>query len=191
MRPSSTPNPDPVEDVEAIDGLLKDAGLARSLRGKAAGAARRVRSERAAPEELSRAAPVPTVAANGIQWLPVPGWERFTWLWHGFSTRKGGESRAYCPDDAPGELNLGFTADDDAEIVARNRQLLTEALTGDQATPLITLRQIHSNILVVSDAQDAARELPWRADGLMTDQPGLLLAVQTDRKSTRLNSSHL
>jgi YfiH family protein len=179
MRPSSTPNPDPVEDVEAIDGLLKDAGLARSLRGKAAGAARRVRFERAAPEELSRAAPVPTVAANGIQWLPVPGWERFTWLWHGFSTRKGGESRAYCPDDAPGELNLGFTAEDSPETVARNRRLLAEALTGDRATPLVTLRQIHSNVVVVARTQYAARKLPWKADGVMTDQPGLLLAVQT------------
>jgi YfiH family protein len=179
MRSSSDPNFHPAQNVEAIDGLLEEAGLARSLRGKAAGATRHVRFERAAHEELSRAAPIPHVAPNGVQWLPVPGWERFTWLWHGFSTRKGGESRAYCADDAPGELNLGFTPEDSPEMVARNRRLLAEALTGDRATPLVTLRQIHSNVLVVARAQDAARERPWRADGQMTDQPGLLLAVQT------------
>jgi YfiH family protein len=109
----------------------------------------------------------------------VQGWEKFDWLWHGFSTRKGGESRAYCPDDASGELNLGFTPEDSPETVARNRRLLAEALTGNQATPLVTLRQIHSNALVLAGAQDAARERPRKGDGLMTDQPGLLLAVQT------------
>jgi hypothetical protein len=179
MRSSTTPNPDPAHDVEALDGLLKDAGLARSLRGKAAGVTRRVRFERAAPEELSRIAPVPRVAPNGVQWLAVPGWEKFGWLWHGFSTRKGGESSAYCPDDAPGELNLGFTAEDSRETVARNRRLLTEAITGDRDTPLVTLRQIHSNVLVLAGTQEAARELPNKADGLLTDQPGLLLGIQT------------
>ena len=59
------------------------------------------------------------------------------WLWHGFSTRRGGLSRAYCADGAPGELNLGFTAEDDRETVARNRRLLAEAVSGDPATPLV------------------------------------------------------
>jgi hypothetical protein len=168
----------PTGEIPAIDGLLEDVGLARNPRGHAAAVARR-RSKRSAPETLSKAAPVPRVAANGVHWLPGPGWEKFDWLWHGFSTRRGGESRAYCPDDAPGELNLGFTPDDSPETVARNRRLLAEALTGNRATPLVTLRQIHSNILVIAGAQDAVRGRPRRADGLMTDQPGLLLAVQT------------
>ena len=124
-------------------------------------------------------APTPRVAANGVHWLAAPGWQRTPWLWHGFSTRKGGGSLAYCPDYAPGELNLGFTASDNRETVARNRQLLAEAVTGDRATPLITLRQIHSSVLRCATAADASRESPCKADGLMTDQPGLLLAVQT------------
>jgi hypothetical protein len=179
MQSSSTPNPLPAQNVAAIDGLFEDAGLARSLRGHAAGLARRRRFERAAPEELSQTAPAPRVAPNGVQWLPVQGWEKFDWLWHGFSTRRGGESRAYCPGDAPGELNLGFTPEDSPETVVRNRRLLAAALTGNQATPLVTLRQIHSNALVLIEAPDAARERPCKADGLMTDRPGLLLAVQT------------
>ena len=104
------------------------------------------------------AAPAPRIAANGVEWLPVPGWEKLPWLWHGFSTRKGGGSRAYCPDGAAGELNLGFTAEDSREAVTCNRSLLAEAVTGDAETPLLTLRQIHSNLLVVvKDAPEKGR----------------------------------
>lgn len=154
----------------------------RNLRGKAAGITRRMRFDRATAEELSRAAPSPKIAPNGAHWLPVPGWEKYPWLWHGFSTRKGGVSRAYCAEGAEGELNLGFTAADEREAVVRNRQLLAEAVTGDPATPLITLRQIHSNVLVVAGSGDAWPSTTGqghKGDGLMTDQPGLLLGIQT------------
>jgi hypothetical protein len=166
-------------DIQAIDALFEQAGLVRTLRGQAAGATRRMRFERAHPEDLRPGAPAARVGANGVQWLAVPGWEKLPWLWHGFSTRKGGLSRCYCAEDAPGELNLGFTADDSRETVARNRGLLAEAVTGDAATPLATLRQIHSSLVVIATAGDAARERPWRGDGLMTDEPGLLLGIQT------------
>ena len=76
-------------------------------------------------------------------------------------------------------MNLGFTAADSREVVARNRRLLAEAVTGDPATPLVTVRQIHSTALVVAGAEDAARERPRKADGLMTDESGLLLGIQT------------
>jgi YfiH family protein len=137
---------------------------------------------------LLQAAPIPRVAANGVHWLAVPVWERLgreklPWLWHGFSTRKGGVSRTYCAEDAPGELNLGFTADDDREAVACNRRLLAEAVTGEADTPVVTVRQIHSNILAVASAGDEGRgsrgKATWKADGLMTDEPGLLLGIQT------------
>jgi YfiH family protein len=181
-------NPETAE----IDALFERAGLVRNLR-KAAGITRRMRFERAAPEELTRRAAAPRVAGNGVQWLAAPGWQQIPWLWHGFSTRKGGLSRAYCADDAPGELNLGFTAADDREAVARNRRLLAEALTGDPATPLATLHQIHSTLSRTCRVRDADRENPCKGgvpsdgslslgckgDALMTDEPGVLLGVQT------------
>jgi YfiH family protein len=179
MPSSSTPNAHSGPENQEIDALFRTAGLVRNLSGKAVGIGDRMRLKRMAPEELRQAAPVTRVAANGVQWLPVPGWEKIGWLWHGFSTRRGGVSRAYCPEDAPGELNFGFTADDDREAVARNRRLLTEAVTGNPATPLVTIRQIHSTVLVVAGAADAARERPWRGDVLMTGEPGLLMGVQT------------
>jgi polyphenol oxidase len=92
-------------------------------------------------------------------------------------------SRAYSgiPGDEklPGELNLGFTAEDGREAVAHNRRLLAEAVTGSPDTPLVPLRQFHSNLVVIADLADAGRDTPRKADGLLSAQPGCLIAVQT------------
>jgi hypothetical protein len=165
--------------LKAIDTGLSKAGLVRSGRRKADRRAGDTRLERSSQEDLTRPAPVPRRAANGVEWLPVPGWEKFSWLWAGFSTRKGGLSRTYCAEDLPGELNLGFTAADSRETVLSNRRLLAEAVTGNAETPIITLRQLHSNCVVQAVAADAARKRPHKADGQMTEEPGLLLAIQT------------
>ena len=180
-------------EAAAVDALFGAAGLVRSSRRRQGGSIRlphAPRLELAAAEELAPAVPVPRRAANGVEWLPAPGWD-FPWLWSGFSTRRGGLSRAYCApaepgqSDAPGlpavagELNVGFTADDEREIVLANRRLLAEAVTGDAATPIVALRQIHSNLVVEAKRADTGRDGPRRADGQITAEPGLLLAVQT------------
>jgi YfiH family protein len=170
---------EPDDQVLAIDTLFEQAGLVRNRRGSAPGITHRVRFERAAQEELSKVAAAPRVAANGVEWLAVPGWGRTRWLWHGFSTRRGGVSQVYCADGAPGELNLGFTEADDRGAVVRNRAKLAEAVTGNARTPLVTIRQIHSTAVVVARQTDAARERPLKADGVMTCEPGMLLGVQT------------
>jgi hypothetical protein len=116
-----------------------------------------------------------------VEWLAVPAWDQFSWLWHGFSTRRGGVSSAYSREEDPGELNLGFTPDDPRENVLRNRELLAEAITGAATTPLATVRQFHSNVVVIGGsgaAADSGKPL-GRADGLMTDEPGILLGIQT------------
>jgi hypothetical protein len=114
-----------------------------------------------------------------VEWVAVAGWEKMRWLWQGFSTRRGGFSCAYAAEDAPGEMNLGFTAADDRETVAENRRLLAQAVTGDPDTPLVTVRQFHSNVVVCAARSDPKREQPRKSDGLMTDEPGVLLAIQT------------
>jgi hypothetical protein len=108
----------------------------------------------------------------------VKGWD-LPWLWAGFSTRRGGTSRAYCSEDEPGELNLGFTEGDDRDAVQRNRRLLAEAVTGNAETPIVTVHQFHSNLIIDSGALDSSREKGLKADGHMTDTAGLLLAVLT------------
>jgi hypothetical protein len=168
-----------MSEIKQIDARFKQAGLQRNLRGKADSVTGRVRLKRSTQQELIPAAPLPRTAPNGVQWLAVPAWEKMNWLWHGFSTRRGGLSRAYCADDAPGELNLGFTKEDDRETVAGNRRLFVEAVSGDPSTPLLDLHQIHSNVVLLARAADISRKTPREADGLMTGEPGLLVGVKT------------
>jgi len=166
------------------------AGLQRSRRAKPAGVARRARFQDKTPEELRPAPPRTTVAPNGVEWIAIPAWQKLPWLWHAFSTRRGGLSAAYAVEGAPGELNLGFTPDDDRETVLGNRRLLAEAVAGDPDTPIVSLRQIHSSVIQVAASESLpcaqnqhARQpgigQPCKGDGLITDRPGILLAVQT------------
>src|SRR5271157_4127519 len=111
------------------------------------------------------------------------------WLVHGFSTRTGGFSRVYGKDD----LNLGFTKDDARATVEHNRATFLREigaacrdgrirpsgrakLDGAALWPLITLRQIHSDII---HCVDSIPQQPLVGDGLLTATPGLLLAIQT------------
>jgi YfiH family protein len=170
--------------VAEIDALFEIAGLVRNQRAKARDQGRPLRQKQVAAEELAQPAPIPAIASNGVQLLKIAAWEKpggqkAGWLWHGFSTRLAGLSRAYCAEGAPGELNLGFTSADDRETVARNRRLLVGAVSGNQDTPLVTLKQVHSSVVVHCATSDAFRQSPWKGDGLMTDEPGLLLGVQT------------
>jgi YfiH family protein len=119
----------------------------------------------------------PTRRANGVGLITVPDWQNLPWLWHGFSTRLGGVTHAYSAS-GQGELNLGFTADDDRNNVLRNRQLLAEAVTDDASTPLATIRQIHSAIVATAGPDSASRPL-CEGDGLMTSQHGILIGIQT------------
>ncbi|MDR3724176.1 MAG: peptidoglycan editing factor PgeF [Terracidiphilus sp.] len=167
------------DSVEELDALYEYAGLRRSLRGKAGARPVGAQPDRKTPEELNRPAPEPTVAANGVHWLPVPGWEQHKWLRAGFSTRKGGLSHAYCAEEAAGELNLGFKEEDSQEAVAGNRRLLAGAVMGSAETQIVALKQIHSNLVRLATSADAERAQPWKADGHFTAEPGILLAAMT------------
>jgi YfiH family protein len=184
MASSTKAKSTPDAAVQALDDLYASAGLVRNLRGKAGGVTVRMRMERTEPEALQQPAPDPLEAANGVRWLPLPqltgrGGAKLDWLMGGFSTRRGGLSHAYCGAGEPGELNLGFTASDERETVEGNRRLFVKAVSGRAVTPLVTLRQIHSNLVVKAERKDARRDLLRQGDGLMTDQPGLLLGIQT------------
>lgn len=108
---------------------------------------------------------------------------RLPWLVHGFSTRLGGVSRAYRKSD----LNLGFTKEDTAAAVERNRAAFLHEIGAvnhkrsqqknpASLWPIVTVRQIHSDIIhVVGSGSNE----PFVGDGLLTTTPGLLLAIQT------------
>jgi YfiH family protein len=104
------------------------------------------------------------------------------WLVHGFSTRVGGFSRVY----GRGALNLGFTREDSKATVERNRAEFLRRLVAGNGTslrkdrspawPQVTLRQVHSDVIRFVDKVPESQLV---GDGLVTQTPGLLLAVQT------------
>jgi YfiH family protein len=101
------------------------------------------------------------------------------------------------------ELNLAFTDSDDHEIVAANRGLfVAEASTGKEVLGLVTLRQIHSTLIQrvsSSNVHGNATVAVLKGDGMMTDEPGVLLGIQTadcipvlvaDRKNRAVAAFH-
>jgi polyphenol oxidase len=100
---------------------------------------------------------------------------KIRWLVHGFSTRKGGVSRGY----GGGALNLGFTKQDSRAAEERNRRIFLKKLdawSGNKPWPLVTVRQIHSDLI---HRIDELPEHPLTGDGLITATPGILLGIQT------------
>jgi polyphenol oxidase len=178
------PSPSAESALPSLDKQLAHAGLTRagSRQRRVPKQAHPGKLARLMPDELAglvRPVPACEIAPNWVHWLRTPGWEKSEWLWHGFSTRAGGCTRAYAADDSQGELNLGFTPEDNRDIVRGNRALLAEAVSGSADTPLATIRQIHSNLVVVVGRADATRDSAAKGDGLMTAEPGLLLGIQT------------
>jgi len=122
-----------------------------------------------------------------IDVLRVPGWN-LEWLRHGFSTRMGGESAAY----GGKTLNLGWTKEDDPKAVASNRTRFVAGLARDSSggapMRLVTIRQVHSGTVRVIRSGDGALEgaletsegkAVLEGDGLVTEIPGVLIAVGT------------
>ena len=141
---------------------------------------------------------MPTRAPNKTKLtiLRAQNLTQIPWLLHGFSTRAGGSSRAY----GKGDLNLGFTKDDTRAAVERNRAAFLAEIgavnpqrlsarngskralksASSSSWPMITLSQIHSDIIHRVDSIPRLTEKQLLSgDGLITATPGLLLAIQT------------
>ena len=108
--------------------------------------------------------------------MQAPAFASLPWLVHGFSTRPGGTSSCY----GGKSLNLGLTEHDTRNNVGRNRRDFLTAVKATDANndpwPLLQVKQIHSSI--VHRVNEASRE-PLAGDGLITNAPGLLLAIKT------------
>lgn len=102
---------------------------------------------------------------------------------HGFSTRlKPGSATPAKERLVPGlqknDFNLGFVDGFPREAVERNRVAFIRAVDGGPkpAWALVQMKQIHSDIIHVLQS---APEHALNGDGLVTNVPGLLLAVKT------------
>lgn len=115
------------------------------------------------------------VTTPKLKVLQADNLTKVPWLVHGFSTRHNGASKCY----GGKSLNLGFTKEDGRELVERNRSLFLEAAGAAyrrRLWPLVTLRQIHSDVIHVVQSPLPARLV---GDGLITNLPQVALAVLT------------
>lgn len=136
---------------------------------------RRVQLRRGLAFQYHQSVVTKRVARNKLQLLHSEKLSRLPWLVHGFSTRLGGASRVY----GGNALNLGFTQHDSRAAVERNRELFLNELgvgNGRKGWPLVSLRQIHSDLIFQVDRMQKSS---LAGDGIVTDTPGLLVAVQT------------
>lgn len=90
---------------------------------------------------------------------------------HRFFTRRGGVS-----DGLYSSLNCGYGSGDNPDNVRENRRRAAGSFSVGE-TDLLTLHQIHStDVLTVADARWTSPGAP-KADGLVTDRPGVVLGV--------------
>jgi YfiH family protein len=124
------------------------------------------------PRKTSPEAQFKILQADSLKSLP--------WLVHGFSTRPGGASTVY----GGRTLNLGFTEHDAWAAVVQNRKKFLQRLGGiggRRGWPLITLRQVHSDLIhCVSELpKSTVPNSSLAGDGLITRTPGTLLGILT------------
>ncbi len=165
------------DQIELVDALFASAGLIPAKGVKSAAARKPSKRKARSAEELRPPAAEPIRAVNGVEWVAAPALKQLEWLWHGFSTRRNGVSRVYKGTEGTGDLNLGFTAEDLREHALQNRALFVEAITGSVKAKLVTIRQVHSNVVALADASQVGK--PCEGDGLITDTPGLLIGILT------------
>jgi YfiH family protein len=167
------------EAIGAVDEIFANVGLMHGKRKTRTGAwkhgerVKRPRASDAVAGGRKRKLGTPGVVA-------VPAFEALPWLRAGFSTRQGGASTAY----GDGELNLGWTREDDPAIVAENRRRFIAAVAGKGKFELAAVRQFHSGMVRTIEKDHEPLVKPdgkavLRGDGVMTDVPGVLLGVQT------------
>lgn len=89
---------------------------------------------------------------------------------HGFFTRKGGASSGVFAG-----LNCGYGSADQHEIVTINRDRVARHM-GVTPQGLVGVHQVHSDVVVT--VTDPLQERP-KADGIVTNQPGVALSVLT------------
>ena len=165
--------------IRAVDDILAGAGLQHGSRATRAGSWTAGERRREPRQSAVRPAESRRPALPGVE--RIPGWERFPWLRAGFSTRQGGLSTIY----GAGEQNLGWTREDDPEIVARNRSaFVAEVLQGTGLT-LVTSHQIHSGLIRDLEKEEGplmdenGKAAGRRADGMLSEMPGRLLGILT------------
>ena len=120
---------------------------------------------------LRRDPEVNIMRAMNIMLLKVPQWEKYTGVLHGFTGRDGGKSVG-----AYAGLNVSYRVGDDPKVVSQNVCDLKLA-AGIHDGRIVTMRQMHGDQIV--EVKDKKLKEAGEADGMITDQPDIFLAVLT------------
>ena len=169
--------------IATVDGILAGVGLkhgTRASRGESwADGARKPVGRKKADAERATTPPKQKPLVLRSPLLQCDG------LLHGFSTRQGGFSRVFRPGlpAGYGDLNLGYTKQDDPELVRRNRSAFLQALGAEPMQRFGLLQQKHTAVVrTLTRLEEAAADFlepaAMRGDALMTDVPNILLTVQ-------------
>ena len=103
--------------------------------------------------------------------IEAPTLTRLDGIDHRFFTRRGGVSAGLYSS-----LNCGYGSGDSPDNVRENRRRAAATFSAGE-NDLLTLHQIHStDVLTVADQRWTSPGAP-RADGLVTDRPGVVLGV--------------
>ena len=106
-----------------------------------------------------------------IDCLKVAAWEKYPGLLHGFAGRRGGKSGG-----AYAGLNASYRVGDDPKVVSQNVCDLKLA-AGIHDGRIVTMRQVHGDEIV--EIKDRKLKEAGEADGMVTDETGIFLAVLT------------
>lgn len=112
---------------------------------------------------------------NGVTFLAADGFRAAGGVAHGFSTRMGGVSTGIFAS-----LNLGAARGDDPVCVEENYRRFCAAIGAD-FDKIVTTSQVHGDVIRRATPADAKIGLfapnGYECDGLITDQPGLVLTI--------------
>lgn len=107
---------------------------------------------------------------NGVPYLAYPLFEQTGIVNHGFSTRLGGVSSGCFTS-----MNISTTRGDNPEHVARNRELIAQAI-GVEVSDFTYTYQTHTTNVAVVKEEDKGKQF-METDGLVTDVPGICLVT--------------
>ena len=159
--------------VVDTDKFLASGGMKRAKTpGGALVRARKVRDARVEPKKA-----VVKKSTSKIDVVKAADWgEKFPWMVHGFSTRTGGVSTVFGGKD----LNLGFSSSDTKSNVEKNRKLFITVVASEKRSHayMSCMKQVHSSVIHVIRERSSASAKPLVGDGMITNLPGMMLAVQ-------------
>lgn len=107
---------------------------------------------------------------NGVPWLSYPLFENTGLVNHGFSTRLGGVSTGVWSS-----MNISTTRGDDPRHVARNRELIAQAI-GVEVDDFTYTHQTHTTNVAVVKKEDRGNHFK-ETDGMLTNVPGICLVT--------------